>query len=344
MSNHPDDVLPQIRKLSFVCPICKHELQVKQQQYCCNNCQRFYPVVGGIPDFRVFGDPYLDFAEDAKRTDIVLAALERLNLKDLLEYYWSYSDVTPPLLRARFVQNALRGESRGTRLLEILKKSDAKSESRVLEIGSGTGNFLSVANQYFNQTVGVDIAMRWLHLSRRRFIDQGVSVPALVCCCAEYLPFKSGQFDVQVMVSTLEFLKEPERALVEAARVLGENGQLTINTVNRYSLTTNPYSQLWGVGFLSKKWQVKYVRFRRNASFENIKLFSLEKITELSQRTFVNVEIKPADIDETILITLPFYMKIMIKIYRAGKSMPGINTLLKYVTPEWDIQLKKPRN
>jgi len=89
-----------------------------------------------------------------------------------------------------------------------------------LDIGCGTGNFLAIAARHVEQPIGVDIAMRWLHLSRRRFLDDGLEVPALVCCCAEYLPFKPELFDAAVIASTFEFLRSPEEALIELKRTL----------------------------------------------------------------------------------------------------------------------------
>jgi 5-methylthioribose kinase len=49
--------------------------------YECLSCCKKYPLHDGIPDFRVFPDPFLSFQEDNERTNIVLAALEKFNLE-----------------------------------------------------------------------------------------------------------------------------------------------------------------------------------------------------------------------------------------------------------------------
>ena len=336
-------LLPSNEKLEFICPACKGGLATSSIDFQCLSCCLNFPVIEGIPDFRLFPDPYLSVAEDTARTKIVLNKINELSLKDLLVHYWSFSDVTPPLLREKFVTNALNGEARGQRLFDLLTKKNTNIPARLIDIGCGTGNFLAVAAKYVQQPIGVDIAMRWLHLSRQRFIDKGLEVPALVCCCAEYLPFKTESFDMAVMASTLEFLQDEKLALKELSRVINVNGAVIINTVNRFSLAKNPYVHLWGVGFLPKAWQINYVRKRQSASFENISLHSYQQVKSLSYQAFSQVDIALADVNEQTLSRLSNRTKYLIYLYRFLKKIPIIILLLKQIAPEWDIRLTSPK-
>jgi len=169
-------------------------------------------------------------------------------------------------------------------------------------------------------------------------------VPALVCCCAEYLPFKAASFDAAVIASTFEFLRSPEEALLELKRSLDDEGVCLINTVNRYSLAKNPYAHLWGVGFLPKRWQVAYVRKRRDASFENITLFSYLQLKHTAEKSFDEVDIALADISESTLATLPARTRMLVGVYRTLKSLPVVKQLLKWVSPEWDVFLGRPKS
>jgi ubiquinone/menaquinone biosynthesis C-methylase UbiE len=296
----------------------------------------------GIPDFRVFPDSYLNFEEDRQRTEYVLAGLEQYDLRGLLEYYWSVSDITPPVLRAKFVRSALLGENRARRVLRVLEDGTFRqpvTARRVLEIGSGTGNFLIVAARRYEQVVGIDVAMRWLHVSRRRFLDAGLPVPPLVCCCAEHLPFPDGMFDLAVCCSTLEFTRDQDQVLAEAARVLTSKGALYLDTVNRFSIAQNPYAYLWGVGFLPRAWQAKYVRWRRQASFENIRLLSLRELRQLAGKHFGRVEVALPDIDNEALRSLPRLTRLQVGVYRRLKKLPVFRHVLHWVGPQWDILL-----
>jgi len=291
----------------------------------------------------VFPDPYLTLEEDRERTEKVLAALDR-PFAELLEYYWSLSDVTPEPLRARFVRSALLGQERARHLLQILEDGTFHSRvsaGSVLEIGSGSGPFLAEASGRFKRLVGIDIGMRWLHLSRRRFMENGLDVPALVCCCAEHLPFPDGTFDLAVTSATLEFARDQARVLAECARILTADGSALVSTVNRFSLAPEPHVSLWGVGFLPRSWQAPYVRWRRRASFENIRLLSFWELDRLASRFFPGREFALGDVSDACLDRLRPGERLKVRAYRAAKSLRPVAALLRWWGPEWDVKLSK---
>jgi len=340
---YPRNLLPSLREVQFVCPLCHGDLEVSADDYACETCHKNYPLHDGIPDFRVFPDSYLNFQEDYERTEIVLAGLEKYDLEKLLEYYWSYSDITPENLRPKFVRSAMMGEERAKRTLETFEDGTFKKKiaaKKVLEIGSGTGNFLAVAAGRYEQIIGVDIAMRWLHVSRRRFMDKGLSVPPLVCCCAENLPFADGTFDFVTMTSTLEFVSDQTRVLSECARTLVGGGALHINSVNRYSLATDPYAYLWGVGFLPRAWQAEYVRRRRDAVYKT-RTLSYREFNRLARREFSEREFALPDVSSETLRQFSTSTRAQVYFYRFLKNLPVFSLLLKQVGPGWDVILRK---
>jgi ubiquinone/menaquinone biosynthesis C-methylase UbiE/uncharacterized protein YbaR (Trm112 family) len=335
-----------LQNLPLVCPLCHGELGIEPHGYKCQPCAKHFPIHDGIPDFRVFPDPFLDFEEDRHRTETVLRAINDLELPALLEHYWSHSDITPPPLRVKYIRSALRGEARARSTLTTLNRIASASPPltkphRVLEIGSGTGNFLQLAAAQYPAVVGADIGMRWLHLSRRRFMDAGLPAPPLVCCCAEFLPFPRGAFTMAVCHSTLEFTREPGRCFTEAARVLDNRGVFYVNTVNRYSLARNPYAHVWGVGYLPRAWQAAYVRWRCQASYEHVRLLSLFEVMRLARANFPRVEVALPDIDEAALRQLPRLIRWQIMAYRIWKRVPVFRTALKWIAPQWELLLHK---
>lgn len=345
-AGYPPDILPSLRGVDFVCPICRGELAIDQNGYRCAACERNYPLHAGIPDFRVFPDPYLDFNQDFDRTEIVLAGLTKYCLEELLEYYWSFSDITPAALRSVFIRSALLGGERARHTVERFGDGTFKAEiapRTVLEIGSGTGNFLVAANEKYDRVIGIDIAMRWLHVSRRRFMDHGLPEPALVCCCAEFLPFADNSFDLVTSTSTLEFVNDQQAAISECSRVVTDSGSVHISTVNRFSLAADPYAHLWGVGFLPRGWQARYVR-RRNGSTYRAKTLSYGELLRIADRSFSYRETALPDVDSSILEKLPPAARLKVHVYRFLKSVPGFNLLLKYFGPGWDIILQKKSN
>lgn len=340
---HTDTVFDAVRELALVCPQCKQPLGASASVYICDPCDREFPVISGIPDLRIVGDPFLGFDEDYARTNIVLERIEELGLRDLLEHYWSFSDITPPRLRREFVESAMRGESRAERTLSAWQAIDGAdlSRARCLEIGSGTGNLLLAAARRGIRVVGTDIAMRWLHLSRRRFVDAGLAIPALVCCSAEHLPFSDASFDANFALSTLEFVRDAEQSLSEVARILSSTGTAYACSVNRYSIAVNPYADLWGIGWLPRSLHARYAFFRRGAAFSNVHLLSQAELRRYARPHFQRVQFELADVSDETLAGLPLSSRIQIGIYRVLKRTPLVRDILMQVGPEWDILFQK---
>ncbi|NOY15432.1 MAG: methyltransferase domain-containing protein [Gammaproteobacteria bacterium] len=339
---YPEEILPSLRDVSFVCPLCHGELVSLKNGFYCKPCAKKYRLHGGIPDFRVFPDPYLDYEQDRVRTNIILDKLEKMALPDLLEFYWSLSDVTPKSLRSKFIRSVMLGEYRAQNILETIGcPSDDTGGDTLIEIGSGTGNFLAVAVSRYRQVIGVDIAMRWLHLSRRRFMDLGIDEPPLVCCCAEYLPFPKNSFNTTVSSSTLEFVRDPTKTLSECARTLKKDGLLYINTVNRYSIARDPYVNLWGVGYLPRSWQNNYVRWRRQADYKCVNLLSLNQIRSAAAKSFSIVSVGLPNLHNSILSRLSTFERLQAKAYLTLKKLTFLHGILIWITPHWDITLRK---
>ena len=335
-----------LQAVTFACPLCHAPLSHPNglEYYACQTCKKEYASCAGIPDFRVFPDPFFSVEEDRRRSELIIGELDRCDFSQLLEYYWSLSEITPPLLRRKFVRSALLGEHRAQRILSSFEDGTFKTPikaRRVLDVGSGNGNFLVVAAQHFPQVIGIDIGMRHLQISRRRFIDRSVPVPALACCCAEHLPFPDSYFDLIVMSSTLEFVRDQEKVLRECVRTLAPEGSLYIQTVNRYSIARDPYSYLWGVGFLPRGWQAGYVRWRRQAVYSHIKTISLRELKHLTANQFGDREISLPDVHTSVISQFDFTTRLQIRIYKKLKTSPILRDLLPVVGPGWEVLLRK---
>lgn len=97
---------------------------------------------------------------------------------------------------------------------------------RLLEIGVGTGHFARwLASEGYHVT-GVDLSAPMIAEASRR---GGVY---LVRADAEALPFSDDTFDGVLLITALEFLPHPERALQEAARVTRHG--IVLGVLNRW--------------------------------------------------------------------------------------------------------------
>jgi len=96
------------------CPLCKGDLELGQELLFCAHCQRGYPIVLGIPDLRVYPDPYVTFEEDHFKGRQVQEQEAKLSFPELLQFYWENvsKPPTPVELRNRFIRHVLTDEER----------------------------------------------------------------------------------------------------------------------------------------------------------------------------------------------------------------------------------------
>lgn len=115
-----------------------------------------------------------------------------------------------------------------------------------IEIGVGTGRFASFLEIPF----GIDPSLNMLKLARQR----GVIVAAGV---GELLPLRAGIFDYALIAITICFVKNPERVILETARILKTGGKIILGIIDRES-------------FLGRKYQTKKSKFYEVARFFSV--------------------------------------------------------------------------
>ena len=100
----------------------------------------------------------------------------------------------------------------------------------VLEIGCGTGHFSAYFEELGAKVTGLDTSPDILRVAKERFGDLKINFEAGE---AYSLPFPDSSFDLVAMITVLEFISNPERALEEAFRV--SRGRIFLGILNRAS-------------------------------------------------------------------------------------------------------------
>jgi ubiquinone/menaquinone biosynthesis C-methylase UbiE len=144
-------------------------------------------------------------------------------------------------------------------------------------VGTGTGDLATVAAEQGIAVTGIDIALRWLVVARRRAELAGASV-RFVCCNAEHLPFADGAFTRAVSLGTLEHCRDANQVLAEARRVLTRGGDVRLRTVNRFTMLPEPHVGVWGVGLVPRAMADRYVRWRGGDGYEHHRPLSSREI------------------------------------------------------------------
>lgn len=110
-------------------------------------------------------------------------------------------------------------------------------------MGAGTGYWLR--RLPYPQKVGVEPSEAMLAVGRRRAPEA-----TWVRAWGEALPFPGESFDVVLLFTTLEFVEDVERVLLEARRVLRPGGALVVGVLEALSPWAALYRRLGEKGVL----------------------------------------------------------------------------------------------
>jgi 2-polyprenyl-3-methyl-5-hydroxy-6-metoxy-1,4-benzoquinol methylase len=252
--------------LGYACPRCGGDLVSEPDAYDCVRCDAHFPVVLGIPDFRLFPDPWIGLEDDREKARRLEERSRGASLEAMVHAYWSMTPGTPTAQASRFVHHVMQAHARSQEWVDRLRASGTPPEGPWLDVGTGTADLAVVVAGQGIRAVGVDIALRWLVVARRRAELAGVDID-LICCNAEHLPFANGMFARVLSVGTIEHCADACRALGESRRVLVAGGDVHVRTVNRFSLMTEPHVGVWGVGFVPRRLADRFVRWRGGGGY-----------------------------------------------------------------------------
>lgn len=312
------------------CPHCRGDLETRgEEELACRGCARRFPVIAGIPDLRIFSDPYIDIEADRAKARSLAAHLADHDFAGLLGYYYSTTSVVPPRDARRYTRGLLAAADRAEGAIEAWTHAGPPAGNRAfLEIGCGTAPLLVAASRRFTRVVGVDIALRWLVVARKRLEEAGVAA-TLICACAEALPLADDSFDVVASDSALEVVKDQRATLAEAHRVLHPGGRFWITTPNRWSLGPDPHVGTWAAGYLPER-----VVFRRVLREGGIppqrRLLSLSTLRGLLRESgFSDPVCFPPDVSERQRRGLSLPLRAAAAAYRLARHGPLKAALLR---------------
>lgn len=331
----------QFYDLALVCPACHGEVQrISDEALRCERCNRVYPVLLGIPDFRLWPDPYIGIEEDRAKGLRLAAECANMDFAGAVRHYYEITEAVPPFQAQRFTRSLLAAAGRAE---SALTAWDAQwsAGARLLDIGCGTAPLLQAAASRYERAAGVDIAFRWLIMARKRLDDAGLDVP-LICACAEALPFPAASFDRVVADSTLEHLRDQRLALDECCRALRPGGRLFVTTPNRRSLGPDPHIGLPAGGWLPDSVIEAYVR-RKGGIPPRRRLLSARELGDLLERAELEVErIGVPEVPAAQRAGFGSAARLAIDAYHLVKRLPLGGHLLLQFGPLLEAVARKP--
>lgn len=338
--------------VEICCPACKGDLVdgtgSPHDGLVCSGCQRTFPVQCGIPDLRMFPDPYIEPEKDRAKGQHVAEQFDKLNFVELVEFYYGMTSVVPPQHAKQYTRGILAGPVRAEATLESWETMMGMGKGNnavgpVLEVGCGTGPLVLAAHRRGSKVVGVDIAFRWLVVAKKRLAEHGIQIP-LICACAEALPFRDETFTEVMADSTLEHLCDQKKGLREGFRVLRPTGHLLVTTPNRFSVGPDPHTGLWGGGYLPKAIVDRYVRSLGGIPPKR-RLLSQKALARLLRETgFLDTGVAVPRIPEGQRCQYGTIERLAIDLYNSALTVPWGKEVFGAIGPVFHAVATKPRS
>ncbi len=326
--------------MRFVCPRCRGPLAERRDAFACEACRLVFPIVCGIPDFRLEPDPYIGLEEDRRKAERLFAQGQSGTFEELLRLYYAVTPEDPPDLAARWIPRALAEPEIARALLAeygFLPAPHAPHAplaplAPLLDVGCSTGGLLVAADGSCAPLTGVDVALRWLAVGLVRLREARVAA-TLVCANAEHLPFPAGAFGALTCTDTIEHVADAAAALSELRRVAAPGARLLATANNRLAPLPEPNIHLWGVPQLPRTWQAPYVRWRRGDLHPyRIRLRSARELHALARRAgFEDVRVGAGSLDAP---HAGQGLRRALAAYNRARSAPVIASLLTAAGPK----------
>lgn len=328
--------------VEIVCPACRSDLEQDAAQLHCLHCRRTYPIIAGIPDLRLYPDPYIDMEADRKKALRVAEKLEQLRFSELVDYYYSMTSVVPPQHARQYKNGLLAAVERSAASLSVWHAASGAGKAEfLLDVGCGTAPLLAAAVPHAKRLAGVDIALRWLMLGKKRLLETGLQIP-LFCACAEALPFAGEQFDRVILDSAAEHFSDQQKGLAECHRVIVPHGRLFLSTPNRYSLGPDPHMGLPAAGYLPKRLQDRYA-LSQGAIPPKRNLLWVKTLPRLLRNAgFTPPRLLLPRISDTQREQAGSLLKRFVDLYLAAQAFPVSRHLLFLIGPSLLAVTEKP--
>jgi SAM-dependent methyltransferase len=152
----------------------------------------------------------------------------------------------------------------------------------VLDAACGVGYGTAYLAQRARRAVGIDLSTDAIRYARRRYAAPNVRYEVGDVLA---LPFANGSFDVVCSFETIEHLREPERFVAEAARVLRPSGALVASTPFTEATNERPDNP-----FHEREFSASDFEALLTGSFASVELFGQRRLQTARHRALQRID------------------------------------------------------
>ncbi len=213
-----DDIMTSSQ---YCCPNCKGHLDEHGDAYYCRTCSITFPVLNGIPDFRLRPNDTASLFYDATALHHAYRFLESDHC------FYRVKDHFPDLVGF---------EMRRRELLRFLMQvGNIFHSPAVLDLGSADGIMTQILVDGDREIVCADLSQQSLLRAFELLTSTelgGNKFVRLVQCEASDLPFMDRSFDIVICTEVIEHVDNPGKLAREISRVMKRHAWLYLTTPN----------------------------------------------------------------------------------------------------------------
>lgn len=325
----------------YVCPACRAAVVRSGEAWRCGECGRVYPILFGIPDFRLRPDAYLSLDEERAKAATLHAFGRTATFAALVDHYYAITDDVPTALVPVFTGYVYGAPDRSRVSLDRLGHDP--DHGVFLDLGCGSGGAFLAAADGYAQCTGVDVALRWLVIAQKRLDEAGIEA-RLVCANAEALPFAPQSFSHVLADDLIDNVHAPETMMREAAAAMAPGGRLWLSAGNRRWIGPHPATGVWAAGLIPARW--REARLKRKHGFDLLRAVSLQtpaRLRDMARRCGLHTtDLRPRQVDPSMMRGRSGAVRALAHAYRGVSRTPGLRALLIGIGPAFEILFTKP--
>ncbi|MFW9988551.1 MAG: class I SAM-dependent methyltransferase [Candidatus Odinarchaeota archaeon] len=186
----------------------------------------------------------------------------------------------------------------------LIKLTHINSNSLVLDMGCGTGNYTAALNHFTKNIIGIDLSLAMINKAVSKFPNLKFINGNII-----NLPFRSNLFNGLYAIQVIHHIEDKFVFLKEVYRILRKKGYIAIHTCSHNQINTY--------------WYTYY--FPEGLKLELKRFLDIKKLTSLLKKIgFSNIGVKVCYDDSVILNQKP--EKYLDKDFRNGDSMFALLT------------------
>ena len=116
--------------------------------------------------------------------------------------------------------------------------------------------------------------------------------------------------------------------------MLRSSGEINLRTTNRFTLLPEPHVDIWGVGFVPRRWADAYVRWRGGTGYEHHHCLSVGELARaMRDAGFSDLQVCAAQLLTADRSRLGLAGRAASPIYQWARSAPLVSVPLSWISP-----------